>query len=174
MWTSTPTSTSPSPFLMRCRNSACRPATTPRSTDKTRARWSTSSPSPAATIFTATPSNSAQRRLQRPQFFAPLNFLDNGVLTPTKEDGRDQIKRNQFGGTFGGPIIRNRTFFFFGVSIHPLPQRRKPSNSTVPTTALSTIPASGPVTSSCPTCDIETYLNTGGPGGTPAPSIRFP
>src|SRR6476660_3425397 len=100
-------------------------------------------------------------------YFAPLTFLDNGVLTPTKDEGRDQIKRNQFGGTFGGPIIRNRTFFFAGYQETRFRNVGSPSNSTVPTTALSTIPASGPVTSSCPTCDIETYLNTGGPGGTP-------
>src|SRR6185312_8001513 len=42
-------------------------------------------------------------------YFAPSTFSQNGVLTPTKDNGRDQIKRNQFGGTFGGPIIRNRT-----------------------------------------------------------------
>jgi len=27
---------------------------------------------------------------------------------------KDQIKRNQFGGTFGGPIIKDKTFFFGG------------------------------------------------------------
>ena len=27
---------------------------------------------------------------------------------------RDQLKRNQFGGVIGGPIIRNKTFFFVG------------------------------------------------------------
>jgi hypothetical protein len=27
---------------------------------------------------------------------------------------RDQLKRTQFGGTLGGPVIKDRTFFFFG------------------------------------------------------------
>jgi hypothetical protein len=27
---------------------------------------------------------------------------------------RDSLKRNQFGGTLGGPVIRNKAFFFFG------------------------------------------------------------
>lgn len=27
---------------------------------------------------------------------------------------RDQLKRNQFGGVIGGPIVRDKTFFFFG------------------------------------------------------------
>src|SRR5467141_2272545 len=45
-------------------------------------------------------------------YFAPLKFSQNDTLVPTKDNGRDQIKRNQFGGTFGGPIIHDKTFFF--------------------------------------------------------------
>ena len=78
-------------------------------------------------------------------YFAPSTFSQNGVLTPTKDNGRDQIKRNQFGGTFGGPIIRNRTFFFFGAQFTRFRNVGSPSNSTVPSTALTTIPSSGPV-----------------------------
>jgi hypothetical protein len=43
-----------------------------------------------------------------------FEFLRNSVFNarPWHAAKKDQLKRNQFGGTFGGPIIRNRTFFF--------------------------------------------------------------
>jgi hypothetical protein len=45
-----------------------------------------------------------------------FEFLRNGALNAqnfyaTSEDG---LKRNQFGGTFGGPIVKNKVFFFVG------------------------------------------------------------
>src|SRR5262252_5515548 len=45
-----------------------------------------------------------------------FEFLRNGALNAqnfyaTSEDG---LKRNQFGGTFGGPILKNKLFFFIG------------------------------------------------------------
>jgi hypothetical protein len=47
----------------------------------------------------------------RNKIFNARNFFADG----TKPDkGRDQLKRNQFGGTFGGPVIHDRTFFFVG------------------------------------------------------------
>jgi hypothetical protein len=41
----------------------------------------------------------------------PVFNAQNYFATPVTPD---QIKRNQFGGTIGGPIIRNKTFFFGG------------------------------------------------------------
>lgn len=43
-----------------------------------------------------------------------FEFLRNSVFNarPWHAATKDQLKRNQFGGTFGGPIIRNKTFFF--------------------------------------------------------------
>jgi hypothetical protein len=45
-----------------------------------------------------------------------FEFLRNSAFNarPWHAAKKDQLKRNQFGGTFGGPIIRNRTFFFGG------------------------------------------------------------
>jgi Carboxypeptidase regulatory-like domain/TonB dependent receptor len=65
-------------------------------------------------------------------FFAPLT-QPNG--SPTKDMGRDQLKRNQFGGTVGGPIIHDKTFFFAGFQGTRLRNVGNPTNSTVPSKA---------------------------------------
>jgi hypothetical protein len=65
-------------------------------------------------------------------FFAPLT-QPNGQ--PTKDNGRDQLKRNQFGGTIGGPIIHDKTFFFAGFQATRLRNVGNPTSSTVPSQA---------------------------------------
>ena len=65
-------------------------------------------------------------------FFAPLT-QPNG--SPTKDMGRDQLKRNQFGGTVGGPIIHDKTFFFAGFQGTRLRNVGNPTVSTVPSQA---------------------------------------
>jgi len=65
-------------------------------------------------------------------FFAPLTVNVAGVPQATKDKGRDQLKRNQFGGTIGGPIIRDKTFFFAGFQGTRLRNLGNPTNSTVP------------------------------------------
>ena len=46
-------------------------------------------------------------------YFRHYKFNATNFFTPGVDDG---LKRSQYGGTFGGPIARNRTFFFALVS----------------------------------------------------------
>src|SRR3981189_2978642 len=69
-------------------------------------------------------------------FFAPVTTKSaTGAIVPTKDMGRDQLKRNQFGGTIGGPIIHDKTFFFAGFQATRLRNVGNPTNSTVPSQA---------------------------------------
>lgn len=60
------------------------------------------------------------------------NLNANNFFTPDEDDG---LERWQFGGTFGGPIVRNKTFFFG--SYQGTTERSRPSLDTalVPTAA---------------------------------------
>lgn len=56
----------------------------------------------------------------------------NNFFTPSIDDG---LNRKQFGGTFGGPIIKNRTFFFGSYQGTLQEQRPADRTSLVPTAA---------------------------------------
>ena len=64
---------------------------------------------------------------------------------------RDQLKRNQFGGTFGGPIIKDRLFFFGGYQATRIRNTRSDLSAFVPTPAE----LNG---------DFSAYLNASDPG----------
>ena len=66
-------------------------------------------------------------------YFRHYKFNATNFFTPGVDDG---LKRSQYGGTIGGPIARNRTFFFG--SYQGTNQRRKPTqrSSLVPTAAM--------------------------------------
>ena len=67
-----------------------------------------------------------------------FEFLRNGHMNARNffASKRDTLKRNQFGGTIGGPILKNRLFFFAGYQGTRL--RSDPADQTafVPTTQM--------------------------------------
>ena len=71
----------------------------------------------------------------------PVFNAQNYFATPTTPDTN---KRNQFGGTFGGPIIRNKTFFFAGYQRTLIRDQSPNSTKVVGLTDLSNFLAKGP------------------------------
>jgi carboxypeptidase family protein len=69
-----------------------------------------------------------------------FEFLRNGDLNARNffQPTRDTLKRNQFGGTIGGPIKKEKMFFFFGYQDTILRQdpSANPSATFVPTPAM--------------------------------------
>src|SRR3989475_9336853 len=67
-----------------------------------------------------------------------FEFVRNGIFNARNffAPKRDTLKRNQFGGTVGGPIVKNKLFFFGGYQ--GTIQRSEPTQNTayVPTAAL--------------------------------------
>src|SRR5205809_1406325 len=67
-----------------------------------------------------------------------FEFVRNGMFNARNAFAtkRDTIKRNQFGGTVGGPIIKNKLFFFAGYQGTRLRQDPTDVQSFVPTPAI--------------------------------------
>jgi hypothetical protein len=65
-------------------------------------------------------------------------FVRNAVFNAKDSDAlaKDQLKRNQFGGTIGGPIVKNRLFFFTGYQGTKVRQTPSSTLAIVPTKAL--------------------------------------
>jgi hypothetical protein len=73
------------------------------------------------------------------QFHGSLfEFLRNGDLNARNffAASRDSLKRNQFGGTFGGPIIHDKLFFFFSYQRTTLRTDPQLTRQVLPTTAM--------------------------------------
>lgn len=66
-----------------------------------------------------------------------FDFLRNGDLNARNffAPAPDQLKRNQFGGSFGGPILRNKLFFFGSYQGTQSRNITEANSATVPTAA---------------------------------------
>ncbi|MBC8030526.1 MAG: TonB-dependent receptor [Pyrinomonadaceae bacterium] len=76
------------------------------------------------------------------EFHRNDNFDARNFFDPAK---RPEFKRNQFGGAFGGPIKRDKTFFFFGYE-----SLREQLGQTIKTVVPDLDARQGIVTSICP------------------------
>ncbi|HVA62807.1 MAG TPA: carboxypeptidase-like regulatory domain-containing protein [Terriglobales bacterium] len=76
-----------------------------------------------------------------------FEFLRNGSMDAATEgfaqangslsgSVRDNLKRNQFGGTIGGPIVHNKVFLFYGFQGTTERQQTAAGNTIVPTPAV--------------------------------------
>ena len=63
------------------------------------------------------------------EYLRDRTFNERNFFSPEK----DYLKRNQFGGFMGGPIQRNKTFFFFGYQHTDLQNVGTTKTATVPT-----------------------------------------
>ena len=103
-----------------------------------------------------------------------FEFVRNGVFNARNSFAlrRDTIKRNQFGGTIGGPMLKNKLFFFSGYQGTTI--RSDPTSliATVPTAAMY----AGDFTSiASPACNSGQQIALKAPLPTPAPdrTARF-
>jgi outer membrane receptor protein involved in Fe transport len=95
----------------------------------------------------------------------PAFNAQNFFATPTTPD---RVKRNQFGGTIGGPIIHDKTFFFGGYQRTAFRNLVLGSQNVPGQTDISNFLS--PKTLTCPTCGAPTTASTG-PAGIIDPAV---
>jgi Carboxypeptidase regulatory-like domain/TonB dependent receptor/TonB-dependent Receptor Plug Domain len=119
--------------------------------------------SAGATINVAYASGTNQLRGSAWEFLRDTSLNATGFFKPANGE-KPPLERNQFGGTIGGPILRNRAFFF--ADYEGFRQTRGiPASSTIPTAqqrqGILSVDVRNPITG-------ETYA-----AGTPIPMTTF-
>ena len=95
----------------------------------------------------------------------PAFNAQNFFATPTTPD---RVKRNQYGGTLGGPIIHDKTYFFAGYQRTAFRNLVLGSSRVVGQTDVSNFLS--PKTTACPACGAQTST-ANGPAGTLDPGV---
>jgi hypothetical protein len=95
----------------------------------------------------------------------PVFNAQNYFATPTTPD---RVKRNQYGGTFGGPILHDKMYFFAGYQRTAFRNLLLGSAKVVGQTDINNFLA--PKTQACTLCGAPTAATTG-PGGTIDPAV---
>src|SRR6266404_7824619 len=95
----------------------------------------------------------------------PAFNAQNFFATPTTPD---RVKRNQYGGTLGGPIIHDKTFFFGGYQRTAFRNLVLGSQNVVGQTDITNFLT--PKSLACPTCGAPTTAATG-PAGVIDPAV---
>jgi Carboxypeptidase regulatory-like domain/TonB dependent receptor-like, beta-barrel len=114
---------------------------------------------PGATVNVVTKSGTNQYH------GALFEFVRNGALNARNffASTHDSLKRNQFGGTIGGPIVNGKLFFFAGYQATRNRQNPPESLAIVPTAAMLAGDFSAAESAQCQTAGARTLIdpNTG-------------
>jgi hypothetical protein len=88
------------------------------------------------------------------EFFRNDAFNANDYFLKQQGQPRPELKKNQYGGTFGGPLVKDKTFLFLSY------QGQREANGADPISSLSSLNIPSGLTSDRSTATLVAYANT--------------